>query len=174
MKIWNLTFKPTSLVRWTVTSIAAALLGTLMALIYTGVFIWNLSVLANPIFNNPYAAGSPFTLAQVMAIFGGIGLVAGFSDHVGHRLKRDMRLVAISHFVAALCFCLLGLLLPATPYAEEGTASFWIVVVAVLLAICGAAVSFSFGTAAWVISIPRILRNKEPIGSANCKSPHCN
>ena len=174
MAIRNLIFNPTRLVRWAVAGVAAALLGTIMALIYAGVFIWNLSVLTDPILDNPYATGSPFTLAQVMAIFGAFGLAAGFSDRVEQELKRDMRRVAIYHFVSALCFCLLGLLLPAIPYAEEGTASSWIIVVAVLVAICGAAISFSWGTADWISNIPRILKNKEPIGSASCQSPHCN
>ena len=171
MAIRNLIF---SVVRWTVAGVAAALLGAIMALIYAGVFIWNLSVLTDPILDNPYAAGSPFTLAQVMAIFGAFGLAAGFSDRVQQKLRRDMRRVAIYHFVSALCFCLLGLLLPAIPYAEEGTAGYWLIVVAVLAAICGAAVSFAFGTADWISNVPRILNNKEPVGPGSCEPPHCN
>ena len=106
------------LVKLALTVFASALLGTLMALVYAGVFIWNLSFLTSPALGNPYDSGSPFTLAQVMAIFGAFGLAAGFSDRVERKLKQDMRRVAICHFVSALCFCLLGLLLPATPYAN--------------------------------------------------------
>ena len=174
MTIKNLMVNPVSLMRWTVAVIAAALLGTIMALIYTGVFIWNLSVLTDPILDNPYATGSPFTLAQVMAIFGAFGLAAGFSDRVEKKLKRDMRLVAIYHFVSALCFCMLGLLLPAIPYAQEGTAAYWIIVVAILVAICGAALSFSWGTVSWLYHIPRILKNEDPIGPTICPSARCN
>ena len=163
-----------NLVRWTVTGIVAASLGIIMALIYTGVFIWNLSVLTDPISDNPYATGSPFTLAQVMAIFGAFGLAAGFSERVEQVLKRVMRRVAIYHFVSALCLCMLGLLLPAIPYVTEGTASYWIIVVAVLVAICGAAVSFSLGTADWISHIPRFLKDKEPVGPTSCQAPHCN
>ena len=45
------------------------------------VFLWFLSFLGAK--ENPLASGTPFTLAQVMAIFGGFGLVAGFSDPRG-------------------------------------------------------------------------------------------
>ncbi len=160
MAIRNLNFGPMHLLRWAPTVVVAALLGTIMALVYVGVFIWNLSVIADPIRDNPYATGSPFTLAQVMAIFGAFGLAAGFSDRVEQKLRRDMRRVAIWHFVSAFCFCLLGLLLPAIPYAEEGTAAYWIIVAGILAAIGGAAVSFTCGTADWVSNIPRILKNK--------------
>lgn len=170
MAFENLTFNPARLVRWAVAVFAAALIGTIMALTYVGVFIWNLSILTDPILDNPYATGSPFTLAQVMAIFGAFGLVAGFSDRVEQELKVTMRRVAIYHFVSSLSFCLLGLLLPAIPYAEEGTASYWIIVAAVLAAIVGAALSFSWGTAVWISNIPRILKNEEPAESTTCES----
>ena len=163
MTIRNLISNPRRLVRWAVTGVAAALLATIIALIYTGVFIWNISLITGTIEDNPYAMGSPFTLAQVMAIFGAFGLAAGFSDRVNKKLRRVMRDVAIHHFVSALCFCLLGLLLPAIPYLKEGTASFWITVVAVLAAIGVAAVAFSLGTAKWLSNIPSILENKEPV-----------
>ena len=174
MAIGKLVPKPEHLVRWAVTVVAAALIGTIMALIYTGVFIWNLSVLTDPILDNPYATGSPFTLAQVMAIFGAFGLAAGFSERVEQRLRRDMRRVAICHFVSALCFCLLGLLLPAIPYAEEGAASYWIIVAGILATICGAAILFSVGTVGWIANIPSILKDENPVESARCQSPHCN
>ena len=54
-----------------------------------------------------------------MAIFGAFGLAAGFTDRIEAKLKRDMRRVAIYHLISALCFCLLGLLIPAIPYAAE-------------------------------------------------------
>ena len=108
-----------------------------------------------------------------MAIFGAFGLAAGFSDRVEQKLRRDMRRVAIFHFVSAFCFCLLGLLLPAIPYAEEGTARYWIIVAAVLAAIGAAAVSFTCGTADWISNIPRILKDKEPVGPGSCQSPQC-
>ncbi len=174
MAIRNLNFILRHLVRWIVVVVGATLLGTIMAIVYTGVFIWNLSFLTDPVLDNPYATGSPFTLAQVMAIFGVFGLAAGFSDRVEQELKRDMRRVAIFHFVSALCFCMLGLLLPAIPYAEEGTTVYWFIVVAILVAICGAAISFSWGTADWLSNIPRILKNKDTVEPASCESPHCN
>lgn len=165
MSIRSLVSDPTPLVRFVLTLTAAALLGTIMALTYAGVFIWNLSILTDPILDNPYATGSPFTLAQVMAIFGAFGLVAGFSDHIGHELKRDMRRVAIYHFVSALCFCLLGLLLPAMPHAKEGTVALWILTAAILISISGAALSFSWGTVGWLSKIPVIIESKVVVES---------
>ena len=120
MAFENLTFNPARLVRWAVAVFAAALIGTIMALTYAGVFIWNLSILTDPILDNPYATGSPFTLAQVMAIFGAFGLAAGFSDRVEQELKVTMRRVAIYHFVSSLSFCLLGLLLPGDTVCRGG------------------------------------------------------
>ena len=173
MVIRNLLSNLKCLVRWAVAVVFTALLGAVMALTYAGVFIWNLSVLTDPILDNPYATGSPFTLAQVVAIFGAFGLAAGFSDRVDQKLKRDMRRVAICHFVSALCFCLLGLLLPTIPYAKEGTAWFCIIVVAVLAAIWVAAFSFSLGTTYWIFNIPKILKNEEPVEPTTCQPPHC-
>lgn len=72
-----------------------------------------------------------------------------------------MRRVAIYHFVSSLSSCLLALLLPAMPYAEEGTASYWIIVAAILAAIVGAAFSFYWGTVIWISNVPRILKNEE-------------
>ena len=103
-------------------------------------------------------------LLKVMAIFGAFGLAAGFADRIEAKLKRDMRRVAICHLISALCFCLLGLLLPAMPYAEEGTAGSWIIVVSVLVAIGAAALFFSWGTVDWLSNIPRMLENKEVEG----------
>ena len=74
MNIKSLISNPILIVKAIVTVLASALLGAIMALVYVGVFIWNVSFLTNPIVDNPYASGSPFTLAQVMAIFGAFGL----------------------------------------------------------------------------------------------------
>lgn len=174
MRIKSLFSDHTRLVKLALTVVVSALLGTIMALIYAGIFIWNLSVLTDPILDNPYATGSPFTLAQVMAIFGAFGLAAGFSDRVEQELKRDMRRVAICHFVSALCFCLLGLLLPAIPFVEEGTVGYWIIAIAVLVSIGAAAVSFSLGTVGWLSGIPRIIGNMETVGPEDCRSSNCN
>ena len=164
MNIKSLISNPIPFAKAIVTVLASALLGAIMALVYAGVFIWNVSFLTDPIVDNPYASGSPFTLAQVMAIFGAFGLAAGFSDRIEAKLKRDMRRVAIYHLISALCFCLLGLLLPAIPYAEEGTAGSWIIIVSVLVAIGAAALFFSWGTVEWLSNIPRMLENKEVEG----------
>ncbi len=138
-----------------------AFLGYLMAITYASVIFTNISFLADPILENVYASGSPFTLAQVMAIFGAFGLVAGFSDRVEQELKNTMRRVAILHLVSALCFCLLGLLLPTIPYLEEGTAAYWIILVSFTITILGSALSFSWGTIEWLFDIPKILGNEE-------------
>ena len=85
------------------------------------VFLWFLSFLGAK--DNPLASGTPFTLAQVMAIFGGFGLVAGFSDRVACDLRRPLRRMATLFLLSALHFCLMGMLLPALTVAEGGTAS---------------------------------------------------
>ena len=159
-----------TLVKGILTILASALLSAIMALVYMSVFIWNVSSIAQPMVENPYVSGSPFTLAQVMAIFGAFGAVAGFSDRVEVTLKRAMRRVAILHFVSALCFCLLGLLLPALPYAKEGTASFWIIIVSLLISIGAAALSFSWGTIEWLYNICSIVENKE---TCRCRPEAC-
>ena len=161
MNIKSLILEPQLLVKGILTLVISALLGIIMAMTYTSVLISNLSFLTDPIVENAYASGSPFTLAQVMAIFGAFGLAAGFSDRVEEKLKGSMRRVAILHFVSALCFCLLGLLLPAIPYLKEGTVSFWIIAVSVAITIVGSALSFSWGTIEWLSNIPRILGNNE-------------
>ena len=161
MNIKNLISDPKLLVKGILKMSLAAFLGYLMAIIYTSVLISNISFLADPILENVYASGSPFTLAQVMAIFGAFGLAAGFSDRVKEELKNTMRRVAVLHFVSALCFCLLGLLLPTIPYLEEGTVSYWIILVSVMITILGSALSFSWGTIEWLFCIPKILGNEE-------------
>lgn len=165
MSIRSLTSDPTPLFRFVLTLVAAAFLETIMSLTYAGVFIWNLSIITDPFLDNPYATGTPFTLAQVMTIIGAFGLVAGFSDHIGQELNRDMRRVAIYHFVSALCFCLLGLLLPAMPHAEEGTVLFWLLAAAIPISIGGTALSFTWGTFGWLSIIPMIIENKEAVES---------
>ena len=161
MKFKSRISNPMLLVKGILTLTFSAFLGSIMAINYTSVLITNITFLADPIMKNAYASGSPFTLAQVMAIFGAFGLAAGFSDRVEEKLKGSMRRVAILHFVSALCFCLLGLLLPAIPHLKEGTVSFWIIAASVAITIVGSALSFSWGTIEWLSNIPRILGNNE-------------
>ena len=142
MTVKSLLSKLNSPFKFVLAAVVTALLATVMVLVYTGVFLWNISFLAGPALDNPYATGSPFTLAQVMAIFGAFGMVASFSDRVEQRLRRSMCWVAVCHFLAALSFCLLGLILPAIPHAQEGTAGYWIIIVAILGSILAAALSF--------------------------------
>ncbi len=161
LNIKRLISDPKLLFKGLVTLMFSVLLGSIMAISYTGVLIVNLSFLVDPIVENTYVSRSPFTLAQVMAIFGAFGLAAGFSDRVEGKLKSSMRSVAILHFVSALCFCLLGLLLPVIPFLKEGTVAFWIVAVSVTMTILGSALSFSWGTIEWLSNISRILGNDE-------------
>ena len=160
MNIKNQILNPKILVKSILKVLFAAFLGYIMAITYVSVLISNISFLADPILTNVYSTGSPFTLAQVMAIFGAFGLAAGYSDRVEEELKNMMRLVAILHFVAALCFCMFGLLLPTIPYLEEGTIAYWIILVSVMTTMLGSALSFSWGTIEWLFNIPKILGSK--------------
>ena len=119
------------------------------------VFLWFLSFLGAK--ENPLASGTPFTLAQVMAIFGGFGLVAGFSDRVACDLRRPLRRMATLFLLSALCFCLMGMLLPALAVAEGGTASTYLLVGAVLGAIAVSSVSFCLGTFMWANQLGRLI-----------------
>ena len=137
------------------------------------VFLWFLSFLGAK--ENPLASGTPFTLAQVMAIFGGFGLVAGFSDNVACDLRHSLRLMATLFLLSALCFCLMGMLLPALAVAEGGTASTYLLVGAVLGTIAVSSVSFCLGTFMWADQLGGLInKTKKYRAPKNCSACCCN
>ena len=108
--------------------------------------------------DNPYVFGTPFTLAQVTAIFGGLGLVAGFSGQHDSGLRRRMRLVGNLYLVSAFGFTLFGLLIPIEGRLLQGIweaepVTPWIVAIALLVAIS----AFVLGTFFWIRSISRLI-----------------
>ena len=137
------------------------------------VFLWFLSFLVAK--ENPLASGTPFTLAQVMAIFGGFGLVVGFSDRVPCEIRRPLRLMASLFLLSALHFCLMGMLLPALTVAEGGTVSGYLLVGAILVTITVSAVSFGLGTFMWAAQLGELINKpKKCRKPKNCPSCCCN
>ena len=131
------------------------------------VFLWFLSFLVAK--ENPLASGTPFTLAQVMAIFGGFGLVAGFSDRVACHIRYPLRRMATLFLLSALCFCLMGMLLPALTVAEEGTVPGYLLVGAVAGSLAVAALTFYWGIFMWADQLGWLINKPK-----NCSSCCCN
>ena len=136
-------------------------------------FIWCMSFLGGQ--ENPLTSGTPFTLAQVMAIFGGFGLVGGFSDRVTSDLRRSLRRMATMYLISALCFCLMGMLLPALAYVEVATASIYLLVGSVLASIAVASVTFTLATFLWAYQVRGLIdedgQGEPPKRWSSC---HCN
>lgn len=117
--------------------------------------LWLLAYLPDP--SHPYIGGSPFTLAQVAAIFGGLGLAAGFSDRVSGGLRLTLRLTGVLYLVSALGFSLFGMILPLSAddalWKNFGHVLEKMHFAFLLMAMGG----FSLGTIIWVSSIHRLL-----------------
>ena len=121
----------------------------------TAVALWLLAYLPNPHQSN--IIGSPFTLAQVTAIFGGFGVAAGFSKYGDRGLRLQLRRAGALNILSALGFSLLGMLLPISA-AEGLTGSFetfllFMSGVALILAMMG----FASGTVIWVSQLHKLL-----------------
>lgn len=109
---------------------------------------------------NVSISGSPFTLAQVMAIFGGFGVAGGFSNYGDCRLRRELRLVGALHLLSALGFGLLGMISPMSIEAAALDISWSVPVFAILISasLIVALGGFSVGTMLWVGMLPKIVR----------------
>ena len=112
---------------------------------------------------NPFVFGTPFTLAQVAAIFGGLGLIAGFAGHRDSQLQRKMRLIGNLYLFSALGFTLFGLMLPIENWIRQGDLDVdpligWIVTAELLVAI----VAFVAGTFIWIRSIIGLIGEDKP------------
>ena len=82
------------------------------------VFFWLLTFIGQD--ENPLATGSPFTLAQVISIFGAFGLAGGFAGGVVPEfLRRKMLLMGILYLMSALGFSLIGMMLPILTTSDE-------------------------------------------------------
>ena len=140
-------------------SALAILVFVIGALAYPAAVFWILAFLAGN--ENPYAIGTPFTLAQVMAIFGAFGLAGGFSSHGTSDLRRGLRLMATLYLISALCFCMIGMLLPVVTTMDTGFSSNALTAF-VLLVIAVAATGFNTGTWVWACIIVELLHREEP------------
>ena len=110
-----------------------------------------------------YPVGTPFTAAQVAAIFGGFGLVVGFSGHRDSDLRQKMRLVGVLFTLSALGFSLMGMLLPLSESfstGSSGSASLigWILAIDFSVVI----VSFTAGTFIWLSLVKRLIGEDKP------------
>lgn len=119
--------------------------------------LWFLQFLGDPKQAASYASGSPFTLAQVMAIFGAFGIAGGFSNYGNQDLRSSLRLVGVFHILSALGFSLLGLMLPILPYTDGGTSSRTYVEWGIGGAFVVAAATFCCGTLGLLFSIGKLL-----------------
>ena len=125
------------------------------------VFFWFLQFLGDPEQTASYANGSPFTLAQVMAIFGAFGIAGGFSAYGSSDLRSSLRLVGVFYVLSALGFSLLGMMLPILLSADEGTSSHTYLAWATLGAFTMAAATFYGGTLVLLSSIGTLLTGDE-------------
>lgn len=116
---------------------------------------WLFAYLPNP--SHPYIDGSPFTLAQVAAIFGGLGLAAGFSGRVDGRLRILIRLTGVLYLVSALGFSLFGMTLPLSADDAQWKNSGHVLEKMHFAFLLMAMGGFSLGTMIWVSSIHRLL-----------------
>ena len=107
--------------------------------------------------DNADVGGYLFTLAQVMAIFGGFGFVAGFSKYGDGEFRLQLRRAGALHLISALGFSLLGMILPFSNdevvWANYGVVLYVPNIAAALMAIFG----FGVGTFLWVSQLHKLL-----------------
>ena len=121
-------------------------------------FFWIMTFVGDR--ENPLASGTPFTVAQVMAIFAAFGLAGGFTKYGTPEFRYSLRLMATLYLMSALCFSLMGMLLPALASAEDNTTSSHVLLGFTVGAIAVATVTFSVGTFVWMSLIPELLRKE--------------
>ena len=121
--------------------------------------IWSIVLVVDG--DNQLVFGDPFTLAQVIAIFAGFGLFAGFSSTVSATLRRSLRWMANLYLLSAVSFVMLGLFLPALSTADGEVQSSNVVVGIVAICILLGSLMFSMGTFVRALHIPSLLENGE-------------
>lgn len=157
-----MTDRPETSLRGRIAEIAIMVLtGTIGALTYPAAFIWIITFIGGH--ENSAAFGTPFTLAQVIAIFGAFGLAGGFTNFGTSEFRRLLRLMATLYLISALSFCLMGMLLPAVALADEKTASTHMLIAWLIGLIIVAAVAFSTGTLLWMSLIRQLTRKEQRI-----------
>ena len=166
---------------WLKTESLSALVELMKYLIWLGVILWFVSFLAfqdglsgRP---NSFPTGTPFTLAQVVAIFGAFGLAGGFSSYGDAVLRRKLRRVGIIYLLSSLAFATLGLLLSGAAFLlVEGQHPAVAVVMAALIFVIlmVAAGCLAAGTFDWLSVIGKLLSNgKEEEEPKHCSPCSC-
>ncbi len=153
-----------------VANVLMIVIGAIAAFAIPAVFIWIATFIGDP--ESPLVGGTPFTLAQVMAIFGAFGLAGGFGSQGTAKFRRSLRLVATLFLISALCFSLLGMLFPGLASAEEGTTSTHVLVGALIGALALAGLAFLAGTVLWMSLVPELLCERGHAEAAK-DSPSC-
>ena len=121
--------------------------------------IWSAVLVAGG--DNQLAIGDPFIVAQVVAIFGGFGLFAGFSSTVTGDLRRSLRWMANLYLLSAVSFAMLGLFLPALSTSQSIGDPHTLLLVIIMTCILFGAITFSIGTFIWALQIPELLDGSE-------------
>ena len=141
---------------WTMLDFAMSVLGGVVGTVAGfAVGFWLIPYLVDP--DHPYAGGSIFTLAQVMAIFGAFGVAAGFSSNVDCRLRNPLRGAGALHIMSALGFTLLGMMLPVSASETMWRDHEIVLTVLNFVALAMAIVGFWLGTTFWVSQFHRLL-----------------
>lgn len=147
--------------------ILTTLIWAIVAVTFFAVLFWIIAFAGER--DSTYPVGTPFTLAQVAAIFGGFGLVAGFSGHRDSDLRQKMRLVGVLYILSALGFSLMGMLLPLSDSFSTGSSGLtsligWILAIDFSVVI----ISFTVGTFIWLSLVKRLIGEDKPDIETGC------
>ncbi len=122
----------------------------------------------------PYASGTPFMLAQVVALFGAFGLAGGFSGNVAPNLRNKLCYMGVVYIVSAFGFSLLGMVLPFFASLDERTVGYYFMLSSSIGAFGVAWVTFGLGTILFLLIIRSLIEDKVDEGTKGCSSPSCN
>ncbi len=124
---------------------------------FSAIFLWFVQLFGDPEQATYDLVGSPFTLAQVMAIFGAFGIAGGFSTYGNSYLRSSLRLAGVFYILSALGFSLLGMMLPIFLSPNDGPSPPKYLEWVTLGAFGVAAVTFCWGTFVLLFSIGELL-----------------
>ena len=132
------------------------------------VFFWLLTFIGQD--ENPLATGSPFTLAQVISIFGAFGLAGGFAGGVVPEfLRRKMLLMGILYLMSALGFSLIGMMLPILTTSDENLT----LTILSIIAFSMGAITFGVGNTMFVYVSYKLITDKGVKGTSRSSSSRC-
>lgn len=157
------------LIGWIVKTLAW-LVGWIVVL---AIISWFALFFGSSVRENPYFSGSPFTLAQIMAIFGGFGLAGGFSNYGCPQLRDKIRLVGVAYLISALGFTLLGMLIPLLPITANSEMNESALLVMIVPAFVAAIAGFVLGTILFLWCVGAIIADESsesserPCGESN-------